>query len=261
MTDWKKCNFISNEVYFKIITQLEQIWSNMLCICILTDRRVNFRLLKHIKTKKRFFFVRRIWSDKHNFLILFDSICCRSSVVLQRGAHLVELTDVVQSCIGLRSLHLLHYGRHLVQLHWKLPLALGPLTHPLLHDLHQMKLRVQQPQDGCMRLWTPKILPKSHLWPDLDRLSSSLWFCCETSSSRVESWKQLLCWTNVSVCFTSFWAKRAQQFMWAELPHICLNLVLLSIYSIQLQHTDPLSPYLWLCVSNTANLWCLSINI
>lgn len=94
--------------------------------------------------------------------MLFDVeyLECHQPIKEQKGSHLVQLTDVILSV--LRSVHLLHQGSHAVELHGKLPLALGSLTHPLFHDLHQVEFRVQQPHDGCVCLWTPQVLPKTH---------------------------------------------------------------------------------------------------
>lgn len=76
--------------------------------------------------------------------------------------NLVELADVVQSSPRLGPLQFLNHGSHLVQLNRELPVALGPLAHPLLHHLHQTQLRVLQPHQGRVGLGTPQVLPKPH---------------------------------------------------------------------------------------------------
>lgn len=103
-----------------------------------------------------------------------------SGAVRYARPHLVELTDVVQSCVSLRSVQLLSQASHVVQLHWKFPFALRSLPHPLLHDLHQEKLWVQQSQHCGMCLWTPQVLSKTHLW--IITLSSCQWIVVSSKS-------------------------------------------------------------------------------
>lgn len=116
------------------------------------------------------------------FSTAFAFFCTSSFLVLKwlrrcgRWApHLVELADVVGPCAVLGAIHLLHDARHVVQLRREFPLALGPLTHPLLHDLHQVKLRVQQPHDGSVRLRAPQVFAETHRSTSTLPSSGAVW--------------------------------------------------------------------------------------
>lgn len=165
---------------------------------------------------------------------------CYSGVKGSLIPHLVKLADVVRPCTSLGPVQSFYHGSHVMQLHWKLALTLRTLTHPLLHDLHQVKLWVQQPHDCCMCLRASQILSKTHLWiikpasqPRTCWQQSVLKsLCVLISGAGTEQWaeaaandqQQLLLCGHRKVSFPYEHKKYTAPYE-AALPHVCLYVV------------------------------------
>lgn len=86
-----------------------------------------------------------------------------AAVALGFKPHFVELADVVQTCSRRGPALFLQHGGHLMQLHRKVPLAPGALSHPLLHRFHQVELRLLETHQRRVGLGAPQILSESHV--------------------------------------------------------------------------------------------------